>query len=244
MTWQISVTDLQSPRFHFKLQTNIDRQYSIPSLSLANLTEYMSSKRGFSFFSPQLSLLWTTWSLSQQFFSCSFYAKNLATCPTDAESSFCLFLAILGALKTETQKECCECNWANEGWYFRGQGGICLMCVVILIVFCWHMMVGWWAPKWQHIHVWHNWDLIAVLSLCRKQESLYVRKQTCFLGTIICRHFKKQLLKSLLSKFPHAKENFYYLNNYYYLMWIWILNSAFPKKYLHLIAILSPIIIL
>lgn len=118
------------------------------------------------------------------------------------------------------------------------------MCVVILIIFCWHMMLGWWAPKWQHIHVWHRWDLIAVLSLCRKQESLYVRKQTCFLGTVICRHFEKQLLKSLFSKFPHAKENFYSLNNYYYLMWLWILNSPFPKKYLHLIAILSPIIIL
>lgn len=49
---------------------------------------------------------------------------------------------------------------------------------------------------------------------------------------------------SLFSKFPYAKENFYYSNNYYYLMWIWILNNPFPKKYVNLIAILFPVIIL
>lgn len=48
----------------------------------------------------------------------------------------------------------------------------------------------------------------------------------------------------LFSKFPYAKENFYYSNNYYYLMWIWILNNPFPKKYVNLIAILFPVIIL
>jgi len=50
--------------------------------------------------------------------------------------------------------------------------------------------------------------------------------------------------KFLFIKFPYAKKNFYYSNNYYYLIWIRILNNTFLKKYVNLIAVLFPITII
>lgn len=139
----------------------------------------MSSKRGFTFSSPTaLSAVENMKCLSlYNIFHVHVMPRIWLPVQQMQKASFCLFLAILGGLKTEVQKEycyCCNCNWANEDWYFRGQRGICLVYVVILIIFCWHVMVGSWAPKRQHVHVQHDWDLMiwALLSLCStwKQE--------------------------------------------------------------------------